>query len=57
VHRRRNGIPSISISVPLRYPHSPVGLVRADDWRNTALLLHAALARLTPATLERRRVR
>ena len=54
IHRVRKGIPSISVSVPVRYPHSPAGLIRIDDWRNTVLLLHAALSRLTPDTLTRR---
>jgi endoglucanase len=54
IHRARKGIPSASVSVPVRYPHSPAGLIAIDDWRNTVLLLHAALSRLTPATLARR---
>lgn len=53
IHRARRGIPSASVSVPVRYPHSPAGLIAIDDWRNTVLLLHAALSRLTPATLAR----
>ena len=55
IHRARKGIPAISVSVPVRYPHSPAGLIRIDDWRNTVLLLHAALVRLSPETLTRRR--
>jgi putative aminopeptidase FrvX len=55
IHRARKGIPAISVSVPVRYPHSPAGLIRVDDWRNTALLLHAALVRLSAEILERRR--
>jgi putative aminopeptidase FrvX len=55
IHRARRGIPAISVSVPGRYPHSAAGLIRVDDWRNTVLLLHAALARLSPQTLARRR--
>lgn len=57
IHRARKGIPAISVSVPVRYPHSPAGLIRVDDWRNTALLLHAALVRLSPETLTRSRRR
>jgi endoglucanase len=53
IHRARRGIPSASVSVPVRYPHSPAGLIAVDDWRNTILLLHAALSRVTPATLAR----
>ncbi len=47
------GIPALSISVPGRYPHTPIGLCRVDDWRNTLRLLHAGLSRLTPAILKR----
>jgi endoglucanase len=57
IHRARKGIPAISVSVPVRYPHSPAGLIRIDDWRNTALLLHAALVRLSAETLSRGRSR
>jgi putative aminopeptidase FrvX len=57
IHRARKGIPAVSVSVPVRYPHSPAGLIRIDDWRNTVLLLHAALTRLSPDTLARRKSR
>jgi len=57
IHRARKGIPTISVSVPGRYPHSAAGLIRIDDWRNTVLLLHTALARLSPETLARGRKR
>jgi len=53
IHRARKGIPSISISVPVRYPHSSAGMIRIDDWRNTVLLLQAALVRLSPQVLAR----
>jgi putative aminopeptidase FrvX len=51
IHRARKGIPAISVSVPVRYPHSAAGLIRIDDWRNTVLLLQAALIRLSPETM------
>ena len=35
IHLQRGGIPSISISVPTRYIHSPVSLARVSDWENT----------------------
>ena len=53
IHRALAGIPSVSVSVPHRYTHSPASLSRIDDWKNTLLLLHAALARLTPGVLAR----
>lgn len=55
IHRARKGIPAMSVSVPVRYPHSPAGLIQLDDWRNTVLLLHAALSRLKPEMLGRRK--
>jgi endoglucanase len=46
IHRVRTGIPSISVSVPGRYAHTPAGLARLADWQNTLALLHAALESL-----------
>lgn len=42
------GVPTVSVSVPHRYTHSPVSISRVDDWKNTLNLLHAALKRITP---------
>jgi endoglucanase len=47
IHKQRAGIPSVSVSVPGRYLHSPASLVRLSDWENSLRLLSAALARLT----------
>jgi endoglucanase len=41
-------IPTVSVSVPHRYTHSPVSIARVDDWKHTLHLLHAALKRVTP---------
>lgn len=57
IHRSRKGIPAITVSVPVRYAHSAAGLIRIDDWRNTALLLQAALVRISPQTLSRNKQR
>ena len=46
MHKQRMGIPSLSISVPGRYPHSPAGIARLNDWKHTLALVHAALGRL-----------
>jgi tetrahedral aminopeptidase len=43
IHLKRSGIPSISVSVPGRYHHSPAALCRLSDWQNTLSLMHAAL--------------
>ncbi len=48
------GIPTVSISVPHRYTHSPVSISRVDDWKNTLALLHAALKKITPDLLATR---
>ncbi len=51
IHKRLAGIPSVSVSVPGRYAHTPVLVARLDDWKNTIALLYAALTRVTPALL------
>jgi tetrahedral aminopeptidase len=51
IQRQREGIPSVSVSTPCRYIHTPAGITRLEDWQNTLRLLHAALARLTPVIL------
>jgi endoglucanase len=48
------GIPTVSVSVPHRYTHSPVSISRVDDWKNTLDLLHAALKKITPALIAAR---
>jgi len=55
IHKARAGVPSVSISVPLRYSHTAVSIARLDDWKNILALLHAALTRITPALLEEER--
>jgi putative aminopeptidase FrvX len=52
IHRARAGVPSISVSVPHRYTHSPISIARLEDWKNSLRLLQAALARLTPELLK-----
>ncbi len=51
IHKQRAGIPSVSVSIPGRYAHSAIGLVRLNDWKNTLALLDAALRRITPNLL------
>ena len=48
------GIPTVSVSVPHRYTHSPISISRVDDWKNTLALLHAALKKITPQLLKTR---
>lgn len=54
IQRALAGIPTVSISVPHRYTHSPVSISRVDDWKNTVNLLHAALKRITPELIASR---
>jgi len=51
IHKQRLGIPSVSVSVPGRYLHTPVSLARLSDWENTLALLFAALESLSPDIL------
>lgn len=55
IHKRRMGIPTVSVSVPGRYHHSPAAICRRSDWENTLLLLHAALANLPEDLLDAER--
>lgn len=52
IQRTRAGVPVASVSVPGRYAHTPIGLCRVDDWKNTLKLLHTALGRMTPKLLQ-----
>ena len=54
IQRSLAGIPTVSVSVPHRYTHSPVSIARVDDWKNTLNLLHAALKRSTPQLIANR---
>jgi putative aminopeptidase FrvX len=53
MHQQLAGIPALSISVPGRYAHTPIGLCRVDDWQNTLRLLHAGLSRMKSSLLKR----
>ena len=49
----RSGVPTISISVPARYIHSPAALIYLRDVRNTVKLVREGVATLTPQLLKR----
>jgi endoglucanase len=53
IHRVREGIPSVSLSVPGRYAHTAILVSRLSDWEYTLQLVSASLARLTRDVLER----
>ena len=54
IQRALTGIPTVSVSVPHRYTHSPISISRLEDWKNTLNLLHAALKRITPSLIAER---
>ena len=54
IQRALAGIPTVSVSVPHRYTHSPISISRVDDWKNTLALLQAALKRMTPELIAKR---
>jgi endoglucanase len=49
----RSGVPTISVSVPARYLHSPASLIYLKDVRATVALVRESVARLTPQILHR----
>jgi len=53
IYQSRAGVPSVSISTPARYIHSPVGVLGLSDLRNTVALVRECVARLTTKTLRR----
>lgn len=55
IHKQHAGIPSISVSTPGRYLHTPISIARLSDWKNTFALIYAALTRLTLEILQAER--
>ena len=51
IHKQHGGIPTVSVSTPARYLHSPASITRVDDWKHTFYLMLAALRRLKPDVL------
>jgi putative aminopeptidase FrvX len=51
LHLSREGVPSVSLSVPARHLHGPVGLIDVADWRAAARLVYASLANLPASDL------
>ena len=51
IHKALGGIPSVSISIPGRYAHTPMLISRISDWQATLQLIYAALQEITPAVL------
>jgi len=53
IHMSREGVPSITLSVPCRYIHSPVALLNLSDFANTVRLLQESIMCLSRDTLRR----
>jgi endoglucanase len=51
IHKQRQGVPSISISVPGRYHHGPASIARLSDWQHTYSLIAAALEEISSELL------
>lgn len=49
----RSGVPTVSVSVPARYIHSPAAVINLSDVRHTVELVRESVARLTPVILAR----
>lgn len=51
IHLTNAGVPSLVVSVPCRYIHSPAAYLNRDDYANTVKLVQAALKQVTPEVL------
>jgi len=51
IHTSRGGVPSVTISVPCRYIHSPVSRLNLSDLRDTVRLVRESILRLSRRTL------
>lgn len=52
IHLAKTGVPSVPVSVPCRYIHSPVCMLSRRDLDDTVRLVEATLRRLTPEHLQ-----
>jgi endoglucanase len=51
IHLAKTGVPTVPVSVPSRYIHSPVCMLSKADLENTVKLMTSTLRRLTPDVL------
>ncbi|HEX7557092.1 MAG TPA: hypothetical protein VF338_10745, partial [Leptolinea sp.] len=51
IHLQREGIPSISLSVPVRYAHTTCSIAWQTDIASTLKLLQAAITQIKPDLL------
>ena len=55
IHLQREGIPSLSISVPARYHHTARMLVSVSDWENSIKLIKALLSDMNASVFKKDR--
>ena len=55
IHLQLSGIPSQSVSVPVRYLHTPTSYMMLEDWETTLQLLNAIIKNISPAISEEER--
>jgi endoglucanase len=53
IHLAGRGVPTVAVSLPCRYLHSPLTMISRSDYRHAVALVRAALQTITPQTLER----
>ena len=53
IHTAHAGIPTMTLSTPCRYIHTPTALMNLDDYGHVFQLAQAVLNRITPATFGR----
>lgn len=53
IHKSGAGVPTLGVSLPCRYLHSPYSIISLTDFDHTVQLVRTALMRLTPSALER----
>lgn len=51
MHLTRNGVPSVAITVPVRYLHSHTSIIHEDDYLNTVKLVSALIKKLDAQTV------
>lgn len=53
IHKSGVGVPTIGVSLPCRYLHSPHSIISLTDFDNAIQLVRTALSQITPSVLER----
>jgi len=54
IHLAQTGVPTVPVSVPSRYIHSPVSMLGKSDFEHTVRLMAATLRRVSPAVVAER---